>query len=95
MCDIYEGEKCERCLDGYFLDRDTKQCKQVRRERLQQFEVLGAQIRSCNRMRFRTVLLCNALSYGTFRHLAGAGHVQRVNMLMAYPALVSATCAVL
>lgn len=27
ICDIYKGAACERCEAGYYLERDTKQCK--------------------------------------------------------------------
>ena len=30
ICDIYKGAACERCEAGYYLERDTKQCKLVR-----------------------------------------------------------------
>ncbi len=31
ICDIYQGRACERCVAGYYLERDTKQCRQVGR----------------------------------------------------------------
>lgn len=29
VCDLFKGEQCERCADGYFLEMDSKLCKSV------------------------------------------------------------------
>ncbi|KAL4450217.1 hypothetical protein ABPG77_010886 [Micractinium sp. CCAP 211/92] len=37
ICDIYQGRACERCVAGYYLERDTKQCRQCTADAIPQY----------------------------------------------------------